>query len=457
MIRIGDQTLLDNLFIGAFKAYIQSTDDIVFIKDNDLIYRAVSHSFCLLTGIDKPSDAIGKNDFELFKIDAIAEKYRDDDKRILKKGSAETYIEPVPALSGIDRWASTTKLPLYDSKHAPVGVMGVVRDISYKMRAIERYNNELSFLTTLRSNSLSAIVFDVTSWQILSQSANTKFPCACAKYKTIEGFIAHNSSDFSSRKDAGNFLSFFSIYNIKQLYTDGQRIITFECKRSASAGAFWQRDEYHLMLNPTDDHLIAVLVSTCIENEKRENSLLLHAAEHDSMTGLLNHSATHKYIYDFLDNEPINSQAIHALFFIDIDNFKSVNDNFGHLVGDSVIVNTAKLICSTFRQTDIVGRVGGDEFLVLLKNIQRISQISDRARLLLENLSFTHSEGDKSLKITASIGVAIWQSGLGCSFSQLMSEADSALYKAKRSGKHTFAFYDDFTSALTGESACGEK
>lgn len=442
----------DDIFVCAFKSYISNTDDIIFIKDKNLVYRAASRAFAMLTQKSGPSAVVGLTDYELFGDRALSEQYRNDDKRILLSGKSETYIEPLPPVDGIERWSSTTKTPLFDSQNNTVGIMAIGRDISFKMHAFERYNSEIKYFTTLKANTICSAIFDISLWELTMHTTNPDFAERALVFGDAAGYINESIKSFTNLADAEEFKHFFTPKSLKSLYYDGHRSISYESLRLSLGGAdCWQRDEYRLLVNPADDHLIVAIAAINIENEKHEKNLLVHAAEHDSMTGLLNHSFTQKYIFEFLNNPALPPDSIHALFFIDIDNFKAVNDTFGHISGDSIILKISEIIKGLFRSTDIIGRFGGDEFVVMFKNVQRTSQISDRARSLIDGICFKYTSNESYIDISASIGIAVWRPGCGYNYTELLAQADSALYKAKQSGKNCFAFYDDIAPAIKSE------
>ncbi|HWQ58759.1 MAG TPA: diguanylate cyclase [Clostridia bacterium] len=170
--------------------------------------------------------------------------------------------------------------------------------------------------------------------------------------------------------------------------------------------------------------------------EKRRLDELSLAAQSDSMTGLLNHDATFNHIKRFLRAE--GATGMHALFMIDIDDFKSVNDTLGHQHGDTAIKQIAIVIRQTFRATDIVGRVGGDEFMVLMKNAPDMNFVERKARELLEAMRIPCDADGACSLVSASAGVALYR-GDGRPFEQIYAEADGALYRAKSAGKDRFA------------------
>lgn len=171
---------------------------------------------------------------------------------------------------------------------------------------------------------------------------------------------------------------------------------------------------------------------------KEELKRLEQQVQRDPMTGLLNKKATQFSIDEFLDSS--DPSSVHALMIIDIDDFKSVNDTFGHLFGDMVIENVAAAISSTFRKSDIIGRIGGDEFLLLMKNTgKRIAEI--KARELSKKVKRTYYKELKQIEVSVSIGIAFFGSD-GSNYEELFGKADIAMYNSKLQGKDTVEAYD---------------
>lgn len=177
--------------------------------------------------------------------------------------------------------------------------------------------------------------------------------------------------------------------------------------------------------------------------DRRRMDELSAAVESDSMTGLLNHGATFGYIKRYLRTEGV--PGTHALFMIDIDDFKNVNDTFGHQIGDETIQKIALAIKNTFRASDIIGRVGGDEFMVLMKNVPDMGYVKKKARELIEALRIPCDDGSAT-GVSASVGIAICR-GMDCVFEQIYAEADGALYRAKNAGKNRYAIDGEYGKA----------
>lgn len=176
-----------------------------------------------------------------------------------------------------------------------------------------------------------------------------------------------------------------------------------------------------------------------IDEQKKEKEKLIEQTRRDSLTKLYNKIYTQTEIENYLGND--GKSGTHALMIIDIDNFKKINDNLGHLFGDAVLTNIAENLSKMFYETDILGRIGGDEFLVLLKNTNDIFMLKEKAELVSRVFVDTYTGESKELKITCSMGMALYPMD-GKDFLSLFKNADIALYQAKYSGKGCCVLYD---------------
>lgn len=169
----------------------------------------------------------------------------------------------------------------------------------------------------------------------------------------------------------------------------------------------------------------------------KESQALGDKADHDQLTGLRNKAATERDIEEFMRANPTQQSL---LFILDIDDFKSVNDTMGHSFGDDVLHEFGFRLGSMFRASDVAGRIGGDEFMVFVKNIADDATIEHEARKIRDFIkSFRAGDGVKR-EITASSGAAVFPID-GKDFETLYKSADKALYESKRSGKRQLSFF----------------
>ena len=129
-----------------------------------------------------------------------------------------------------------------------------------------------------------------------------------------------------------------------------------------------------------------------------------------------------------------------AMLIVDVDSLKTINDTKGHPQGDRAICRVADILKTQFRKSDIVGRIGGDEFIVFLTGVERQDKLESMASKILENMERIAFGEANELPVHVSIGIANG-SGNEATFDDLYARADKALYEAKANGKNRFAFY----------------
>lgn len=196
------------------------------------------------------------------------------------------------------------------------------------------------------------------------------------------------------------------------------------------------------------DGEISGVVGTILDitDRKALELKLADLAEHDALTGLLNRRAILGHLEALHADRRQSSQAL-CLMMCDVDHFKSINDRHGHGVGDEVLKRVAHVLRANLRDGDRVGRVGGEEFLIVLgsADMADAQQVAERLRHLISALEVQCDEG-KSLSVTISIGLAQSHEGDG-DWAQVVSRADEGLYKAKRTGRDRVVVADADTQS----------
>ena len=181
----------------------------------------------------------------------------------------------------------------------------------------------------------------------------------------------------------------------------------------------------------------AVILLRNTDSEHRRNEELQQKAERDALTGLYNKDYARLLIKEALSV----SGTVKALLVLDMDGFKKINDNLGHLFGDAVISDMALTLAEVFDDTDILGRVGGDEFVVLIRDAADRNRVVERCEKLRNMLRRSFSYGDgKELHVSGSVGIAM-SPEYGRRYEELFGYADAALYEAKRRGRDMQVFY----------------
>jgi diguanylate cyclase (GGDEF)-like protein len=171
----------------------------------------------------------------------------------------------------------------------------------------------------------------------------------------------------------------------------------------------------------------------------QDQQKLTYLARYDPLTGLIN-----RFLFgDRLDSAIARArrdESLVALMFLDLDDFKAVNDHYGHGTGDALLKQVAKRIVAAVRETDSVARIGGDEFTVILESGRRLEDAGQVATKILDSVAEPYLVGNRELRVTASIGIAIYPLD-GDSSQALLRDADIAMYSAKAAGSNNYQYF----------------
>jgi diguanylate cyclase (GGDEF)-like protein len=209
----------------------------------------------------------------------------------------------------------------------------------------------------------------------------------------------------------------------------------------------WKRLEIYTVFDNAGRSRQVVGKITDIHRQKQSLQRLRRKADSDPLTGLLNRGALEQYTKAFLQGE--GKEATHAFLILDFDNFKQVNDTLGHSEGDRMLIEFAHAIIRLFRAGDLIARLGGDEYTMLMKDIdfdQNAVEKADQVRGAMSVISASFG-----VPVTVSVGIAIYNRD-GSTFEALYKAADEALYRVKKSGKNACALFSEPKSAELTET-----
>jgi diguanylate cyclase (GGDEF)-like protein/PAS domain S-box-containing protein len=197
--------------------------------------------------------------------------------------------------------------------------------------------------------------------------------------------------------------------------------------------------------NPTG----AVIVFRDVSEARATALQIIHSAEHDFLTGLPNRMLLHDRV-----NQAVGLSLRHstkgAVLFLDLDGFKNINDSLGHPVGDKVLQSVAERLVTCLRGSDTVSRQGGDEFVVLLSEVEHAEDAAITASRMLKAVAKPHLIDKRELHVTTSIGVSIFPDD-GKDADTLIKNADTAMYQAKENGRHSYQFFKPAMNARAVE------
>jgi len=410
----------------------------IFVKDANFMYAAASMPFVKMVGKESIDEIIHHSDLEIFDDENLAKRYMADDQKLLSSGkNLVDYIEPLTDDHGHARYGSTSKYILSDSDGKFLGILGITRDITRDYITRQYYQQELKYLFNLPKDTYAVSYIDIDSWRIISQRRQDIHGSTLQPCHTIELLReAALDSIVDSEGDAAKFYRDFSSASLQAIYASGRNNLSFEYQRRLTNGTVhWVHNAVRFLIDVDSGHLCIMLTATDIDVQKQKEQRLIMAAKMDKMTMLLNRETTMEYIRQTLSEEP---EARHVLFMLDVDNFKHLNDTLGHQTGDEFLIALATELKKSFRETDIVGRVGGDEFFALMKDVSDLSLVTKKAQNLLTTIQKVCAQYS-TVSLSGSIGISSYPEN-GKTLEQLYDKADNALYLAKGKGKNQFVF-----------------
>lgn len=256
-------------------------------------------------------------------------------------------------------------------------------------------------------------------------TASTQYPALKGIIDTIVDLRTLTSSLGKGQLDEDVKSRGFLISNLKALQSNLHHLVWQMTQ--ISKGDFSQRVDF---LGDFSDSFNAMC-----EQLEYQNSTLTELAQYDSLTKLANRQYLDQYLSTLFERTKMTGNSF-ALMMIDIDFFKKVNDNYGHDIGDAVLVAASQYFGEIFRSTDFVARYGGEEFIAVLPNveIEQALVTAERARAYFDEHPIIIND-DLVIQITISIGVSVFESS-DHSFEETIKRSDNALYAAKRNGRN---------------------
>lgn len=228
---------------------------------------------------------------------------------------------------------------------------------------------------------------------------------------------------------------------IKKQIDEKTAVECFEYRVKSKDGSYkWLRSNTKCEFDENGTATSVFGAFTDITNLKNQKKKINNLAYYDTVTGLPNRSKLRDIVTEEIEKCLISNNKF-ALFFMDLDNFKFINDSYGHTVGDKLLLYVGKRLNQLKDKNIIAFRLGGDEFVILLKNTQGEEAVELYAKTLLESLANPIFINENIFCITHSSGIVFYPYN-GSSFEELLKNADTAMYKSKASGKSTHTFYN---------------
>jgi len=311
---------------------------------------------------------------------------------------------------------------IYDINYQMIGVTGIALKVSYIDDMLKEFRQNHNFIVTFYNKDGKIILSEksINPYKTIEENKNL------SKFK--DKIISKNSNLIEFEGDGGPNLIKTKYIPELNLYLSVEAEVNNLMKDVKKVFYF------NLILSLAITIIVTLIILFII---KKYHKKLTFLAEHDTLTSLTNRRIFEEKLNQFLLLMKRNHQPL-SLLFLDIDDFKKVNDSFGHYIGDLVLKRTASVLSTHIRQTDIISRWGGEEFIIALidTEVEEAKSIAEKLRLSLEN-DYALNNLIKN-KVTASIGIS--QASEQDSIESLLQRADEAMYNSKKEGKNMVSY-----------------
>ncbi|MEY8320872.1 sensor domain-containing diguanylate cyclase [Lachnospiraceae bacterium 46-61] len=341
-------------------------------------------------------------------------------------------------------WSKIIITNIFDQQRSNIiQTVGILEDATQLKENTIRIAEEMELRKAITSNAIASYEINVTRDYIEEQNFdNMEERKETEKRKIYSKFLYEVIQFNIYENDRLSVLTTFSRENLFYIFYRGKRALHLEYRKKVNEEYIWVETTIHFLQEPESGDIKGLMVVKDINDKKGKEMELKKQADIDFLTEVYNRATTERLVSEVLALKVIDGKGVHAFLICDLDNFKTVNDTLGHKIGDKVLVDAAHILKKHFRQTDIIGRLGGDEFIVLIQNINSFSAIKSTVGRLVKEFDKTYGEGDKTVRITVSIGISL--SPLqGGDFLTLYEKADKALYKVKENGRNGFAIFEE--------------
>jgi diguanylate cyclase (GGDEF)-like protein/PAS domain S-box-containing protein len=399
----------------------------VYFKDREGRYQLKNRVWEDLFGGGREWAGKTVNDMFDHDIAAIHEKH---DRMLLDRPSSTTYEMQMPIAAGEDRQMLYNKVSFVDQRGDVAGVIGVITDVTrYKEteRALEASEARFRVLTESSIDLISVI------------DAGGVMQYQSAALRHLLGFdpvesAGRNVFDLVHKDDAEHVRAAFRRLTETRALTEP---VEFRLRHRDGS---WRTFE-SLGTNCLDNPHIRGLVwnSRDVTDRKVIQQRIQHLAYHDNLTGLPNRGLLQDRLARSIARAERAGKKV-AVLFIDLDNFKNINDTLGHDVGDELLRQVSRRLSDCVRLEDTIARQGGDEFIVLLDSLDDGRNASIVAQKVLNQLRLPLNLGGTEQHVSGSVGIAVYPED-GRDAQTLMKNADTAMFHGKGLGKNTYQYF----------------
>lgn len=333
--------------------------------------------------------------------------------------------------SGELRWYAFSFTAIRGASGRTVQAIVTIRDVTVQREKLIEYESWRRMVSALTGTSAAYIEFRLDAGTV--ERIEGEF--AQDGEKNAETLLRAFEQLRVDPADRRRFRTFVSMERLRRMKKEGTLRDETTVRALQADGSVRECTVSLRILDAEDgEDARAIVAVTDFGDSRRGMERLSKLAFRDELSGLLNRAAARAAIGEALRTG--GSETV-ALFMLDIDNFKLVNDLMGHRQGDRALVRISEALCKVFRTTDVIARIGGDEFFAFLTDASAPGLVEAKAAALREALDFTYSDGIRSVAISASVGIVVAQRDK-VDYDELYAKADLALYEAKNNGKNRY-------------------
>jgi diguanylate cyclase (GGDEF)-like protein/PAS domain S-box-containing protein len=410
------------------QSFIDAFDEHMWVKDANGHYVACNKS--VERAWRKSTEQIvGKTDFDLFD-QRTANEFIESDKLAISNGSTVVVSECEEVDVNFNKvWLETIKAPIYNTQGQLTGVIGMTRNIAKHKEA----QDQLILAANVFQNAVEGVVITDSNGNITE--INQAFTDITGYSR--EEVIGQNPRMLSSGRHPKSF--FERLWNT--LLVQGKWHGEIWNRRKHGA-IFPQAITISAVFDKLNIIQYYVAVFADISAQKQNEEKLKNLAYFDPLTQLPNRMQFMSLLEQEVNHSHRAKKQL-AIVFLDIDFFKHINDSLGHVIGDEILVELAKRLSYALSDFDVLARLSGDEFVVMLPSIMGTDSVTssvDRIRSVFERPFIL--DNTQSVRLTASMGVAIYPSD-GDDHDSLLRNADAAMHRAKLDGRNNYAFYTE--------------
>ena len=442
------------------RTLLDSLPDHIYFKDRRSRFTHLSEHLAKKFGLNDPAEALGKTDFDFFNEEHARSAFEVEQK-IISTGQPMMDLEEKETWQHDGRvtWAKTTKMPLLDQAGNIIGTFGISRDITERKRD-ELIQNALYRITqaAITSEGIDALYRSIHSIlgelipaenffiaSIEPASGEISFPYYIDQFdeppvgmtpqQGLIGYIIRNGRPLlATREDIERFVQLGEVERLGTVSSDWMgaplkvegRMIGVMAVQSYTEGIHFNQENLNLL------EFVSTQVAQVIERKRMEQEIR-NLSLTDDLTGLYNRRG-----FTLLAEQEVKlarrEKRDMLLMFGDVDGLKTINDSHGHAQGDLALQEVSTALKETFRESDILARIGGDEFVVLAvdASMERADILTNRIQVALKRRK---QQADRPYQLSLSLGIANYDPEAPCTLSELIAQADGRMYRQKQAMK----------------------